>query len=153
MGFFEDLNIKTELNAKLNRTNKDIEKFLTDLGWQYYNAHKDEPSEDFKELIETLNSAFAKKRDLEMQLAWVRGVTVCQNCGSEISLDLNFCTSCGTKLIKPEPVAPPVVQPTPPTVEQPVVQPVITQNDRFCAVCGNRVSPNATFCTQCGSKL
>lgn len=164
MGFFNDFSNKNSLNSQLNKVNADIEAMLKDLGWNYYEKNKNSANDDFKQILDMLKQAFEQKRNLELQMAWMRGVTVCQNCGKDMPMNLNFCTSCGSRLIKPINVAEvqPISQPQPPVAQQPPIaqpqqppaqQPYVPKTERFCTTCGNRVSENAAFCTQCGSKL
>lgn len=67
--------------------------------------------------------------------------TSCQSCGQEIADGVTFCTSCGAKVEKAEPAAPPVQQP----VYQQSVQPVYQQNFAPAANQSKTVSIGAYF--------
>lgn len=58
----------------------------------------------------------------------------CNNCGSELSLESKFCTSCGTK------------------VEELKNSKKTEIKDDLCS-CGNILIPESKFCTSCGAKV
>jgi hypothetical protein len=63
-------------------------------------------------------------------------LAVCLKCGPRPEAEAAFCSDCGGRLTKPEPVA-----------EAPAAE------RRFCEACGNKLSPTAKFCDSCGAKV
>lgn len=59
---------------------------------------------------------------------------ICKNCGSELSQEAKFCTSCGTKVEKLK---------NPEKIEI---------KEDLCS-CGSILVPGAKFCTSCGAKI
>ena len=168
MGFFDDMNNKSAINSRINKAKALINTNYTELGTRYYNLYKDNPDPKFSQLIDEIKAAYDEIKKAEVELALLRGVVFCPNCNSECPVNLNYCTKCGNKLIKPEPkvgaapvqptVAPEPVVETPVATEEPVVKTeepiaskaVIDPAFKFCTDCGQKVSSQAMFCTNCG---
>lgn len=179
MGFFDDISNKTALSSKINKLNASIKANYAELGLRYYNLYKDNPNPKFSELINQINEAYSDIKKAEADLAYLKGVVYCPNCKNECGIDLKFCTSCGTKLVKPESAeAMPSVEvpvPAPAEISTPKVDAteasvsVVSENTstavsnneatvaqpefKFCTECGNKVSFAAAFCTNCGKQL
>jgi membrane protease subunit (stomatin/prohibitin family) len=63
---------------------------------------------------------------------------ICPNCGATNKETNNFCSGCGTAVIKPEPApaAPPAPEPR-----------------KFCNKCGTKNETMGNFCNKCGNSL
>ena len=80
----------------------------------------------------------------------------CVSCGNHVPKGTRFCTNCG-KPIATQVVAPPVpvqedipVQQAEPALEE---APVQEEAPAFCTNCGQALSADSVFCTECGTKV
>ena len=78
----------------------------------------------------------------------------CSECGSIVSPTAKFCTVCGNKIEKENPLACPecgyITKPGDNFCKS--CGHKLTK-DLYCSQCGVKVSENQSFCTKCGNKL
>ncbi len=61
--------------------------------------------------------------------------TACTNCNQPVPDNVNFCSNCGTKVVRLREEAPAAPQ------------------KKFCSNCGAKIEDNAKFCAGCGNKV
>ncbi len=97
--------------AKLTMNIKNAETKLGDvyeeIGRLFYTAER--TGEDCtSEIAANIMKADKIKADIanfKAEIAVLRNVVVCENCGNEVNADFAFCNFCGTKIEKPAPAA------------------------------------------------
>lgn len=67
----------------------------------------------------------------------IKNISICQNCGAEVSRNSNFCDKCGQPIQHPEPSA----------------QESCAPAHKFCPNCGQELLADAAFCSNCGMKF
>lgn len=152
MGFFDDLgktlsqtgqNVANKakemsevasLKSQINAEQKNISECYSKIGEQYYEAHKDDVSSEFAELMDSIKASLAKIASLNEEIRKTKNIKLCPSCGAECESTVKFCASCGTKLPEPEPV-----EVTP------------AAGKKFCVSCNAEISSDANFCVNCGS--
>lgn len=90
--------IRMELRAKQDYLNK----LFLEIGKIYYDAHKDDEEKEFKEQMLLVKDALEVIEELKQQLGQIKGMVTCAECGQEMPLDADYCSKCGTKLVKPK---------------------------------------------------
>ena len=100
MGFFNEIGNKSAVVSKINKLNQSIKADYAELGLRYYNVFKDNPDPVFEEIVNKIKNSYVMIAEAEKELALIKGIIVCDKCGSECSKELNFCVSCGNKLNK-----------------------------------------------------
>ncbi len=96
---FSDLaRIRMELRAKQDYLNK----LFLEIGKIYYDAHKDDEEKEFKEQMLLVKDAQEVIEELKQQLGQIKGMVTCAECGQEMPLEADYCSKCGTKLVKPK---------------------------------------------------
>ncbi len=95
--------------AKLTMNIKNAETKLgavyEEIGRLFYTAER--TGEDFtSDIAANIMKADKIKADIanfKSEIAALRNVIVCENCGNEVNADFAFCNFCGTKIEKPVP--------------------------------------------------
>lgn len=95
----EAVNIQ-KIKFSIAKTKSDIEHDYQILGRLYYSGmRKDNVDADaLKAMIEEIDLELDKLRELETELAFAKGNTVCDNCGAVNTVDADFCSKCGKEL-------------------------------------------------------
>ena len=101
-----DLTSLAKLNVAIKNTESKLASVYEEIGRLFYNAERN--GEDYNSDIAALiMKADKMKADIEAtqkQINALRKVVVCEGCGNEISEEAAYCSFCGTKQVKPEPV-------------------------------------------------
>ncbi|MBE6845835.1 MAG: zinc ribbon domain-containing protein [Ruminococcus sp.] len=106
------------------------------IGKLYYEKYGENPSDEFKEAIETINASKEKIEETKQEITKIRSRFNCPNCGEAFKNDALFCSKCGAKL-----------------PEREEEKPKIPDGAQKCEKCGNILKKDALFCNVCGSKL
>ena len=101
-----DLTSLAKLNVAINNTESKLASVYEEIGRLFYNAERN--GEDYtSDIAALIMKADKMKADIEAtqkQINALRKVVVCEGCGNEISEEAAYCSFCGTKQVKPEPV-------------------------------------------------
>lgn len=106
------------------------------IGKLYYEKYGENPSDEFKEAIETINTSKEKIEETKQEITKIRSRFNCPNCGEAFKNDALFCSKCGAKL-----------------PEREEEKPKIPDGAQKCEKCGNILKKDALFCNVCGNKL
>ena len=101
-----DLTSLAKLNVAIKNTESKLASVYEEIGRLFYNAERN--GEDYtSDIAALIMKADKMKADIEAtqkQINALRKVVVCEGCGNEISEEAAYCSFCGTKQVKPEPV-------------------------------------------------
>lgn len=90
--------IRMEIHAKQDYINK----LYLEIGKLYYEAHKDDEKKEFEDQMTLLAEAGEALDNLKQQLGQIKGTVRCMQCGQDMPLEADYCSKCGTKLVKPK---------------------------------------------------
>ncbi len=95
----EAVNVQ-KIKFSIAKTKSDIEHDYQILGRLYYSGvRKENVDEDaLKAIMEEIDLEFDKLRELEAELAFAKGNSVCDSCGAANGADAEFCSKCGSAL-------------------------------------------------------
>ena len=122
------------LNGQVSEQERLIAQLYTQIGKDYYEAHKEDSEECVRSSVEGISIARKKIEELKVQIIAVKGAVTCPKCGTEISKGTVFCPQCGEK-IPPAPEA------------------SVPANMVKCPNCGNSMQKGQKFCIHCGSAM
>lgn len=135
-GVGENIGINTEINKLNNEISKSEEKvneLYYFIGKAYFDRHKEEKDSEEADRIKQINNLLSQIEKDKNKINALKGVVICDNCGSEIPADSSFCIKCGAKIQKKEPQA--------------------SEEDLLCPNCKKVVKADDVFCGNCGTKL
>lgn len=116
MGFFEELGEKlaatgaevsqkakevsevASLRNQIRQQEKTIDEIYIKLGKKYFEAHKDDVSDESAEDIASIITALAGIDTLNQQINEIKGCVSCPSCGTAVEDSSVFCSKCGTKI-------------------------------------------------------
>ena len=93
-----------KLNMAIREEERKVEDGYIVLGKAYFDAHKENGDDSFKDQIATIEESLNKIKKLERQIGEIKGIRKCPNCGLEVTKEAAFCSACGTAIPVPEPV-------------------------------------------------
>lgn len=125
--------LKTQISLEEGK----LKGLYADLGKAYYENPEDENIEAYKDSITAVKEVLA---GYETELADLKGLKTCTNCGARMAKEVLFCSKCGAKNEVPEPAA------AEPEAEA-------AQETKKCPVCEAEVTEDMAFCEVCGTKL
>lgn len=125
----------SRLNSLISDKRKQIGQLYSALGESFFAAHREDPSPEFPQIVNAINSLFADIDKAENDIKQIRGVVKCPTCGADIMIGSAFCSACGT--------AAPVE----------AKAPAAPAGTRQCPQCGRQVPEENKFCTGCGYKF
>lgn len=99
----KDISDLTRLNSQISTEENRINAAFLAIGRRYFEENAGEVSEEYISDFSAINDARAKIRSYQDQISIIKGICTCQNCGTEVSNEAVFCSTCGAKLEKPEP--------------------------------------------------
>ena len=90
--------LRMEIRAKQDYLNK----LYVEIGKIYYDAHKEDEEKEFKEQMLLVKDALEVLDELKQQLGQIKGTVKCAACGQDMPVEADYCSKCGTKLVKPK---------------------------------------------------
>lgn len=99
-----DLSELAKLHGQILEAEKTANESYNQLGRLYAATHPEDYEEGFGDLISAAAKAEEQIKSLRKQIRDVKGVTVCDKCGAEVSKDDTFCSACGAEIPKEAPV-------------------------------------------------
>lgn len=170
----KDITDIARINSIIFEEEKKIQNLYLQLGKLYATVHADDYESDFTGMMTALHESEASIRQYRQQILDIKGLTHCENCGSEVAKNILFCNVCGSQMPKTEfndfsnsvrcsscgqtvsknmrfctSCGTPIVAVTP---SEPVTQPNASVS-KTCSSCGAVLPPDTVFCIQCGTKL
>ena len=130
-----------KLKTQISLEESKLKGLYADLGRAYYENPEDENIEAYKDSIAAVKELVA---GYEKELADMKGLKTCSNCGATMAKEVLFCSKCGAKNEVPEEPA-----------EEPVEEAAAEEapKKRVCPVCEAEVTDDMAFCEVCGTKL
>lgn len=125
-----------KLNSQLSDEQNELKNIYASIGELYVKNHAEDAEDEYAAFIARANTANVKIAQLKEEIARVKGVDTCPNCGREVKNGTAFCPGCGTKM-----------------AEQPQPDYVAPQAVKTCPECGKELPADAGFCTSCGAKM
>lgn len=98
----KDLSELARLRMEIRAKQDYLNKLYLEIGKIYYDAHKDDEEKEFKEQMLLIKDALEVLDELKQQLGQIKGTVKCTACGQDMPIEADFCSKCGTKLIKPK---------------------------------------------------
>lgn len=94
----KDLAEVSDLNKQINQCNQKINDSYMEIGYYYYQAHKDDGDDPYAAQCANIRQAMDQAEALRTQIQVIKGVKVCPNCHAEIPRDSQFCGYCGCRI-------------------------------------------------------
>lgn len=98
----KDLSELARLRMEIRAKQDYLNKLYLEIGKIYYDAHKDDEEKEFKEQMLLIKDALEVLDELKQQLDQIKGTVKCTACGQDMPIEADFCSKCGTKLVKPK---------------------------------------------------
>lgn len=131
--------LKTQISLEEGK----LRGLYADLGKAVYENPEDENIEAYKDSITAVKELIA---GYEQDLADMKGLKTCSNCGATMAKEVLFCSKCGAKNEVPEePAGERESAEEAPAAEAP--------RKKVCPVCEAEVTDDMAFCEVCGTKL
>ena len=127
-----------KLNSMISNEESQLKEYYIELAKAYFEANKDSIPEEYSSHFANITEKRANIANLTDQINKVKGMFPCPNCGASLQSEALFCSSCGTKIEKPEEPAP--------VVEE-------TVDVKRCEKCGEPIQEGFAFCISCGTKV
>lgn len=138
--FFESAVQKTKdmtdiarINSLISDEEKKINGVYTQLGKFYATLHANDYETQFAGMMIAIKEAEMNISLYKKQILDIKGVTICEKCGSEVAKSVLFCNVCGSQMPKTEFND--------------------FSNSTRCSSCGVMVSKDIRFCTNCGKPM
>ena len=136
-----------EAKLKISTSEKEgeISKIYEGLGKTVYESYKsgEDVGKVFTKECKKVDKLYEEIEEMATKILYNKGLRLCQECGSTISLESAYCENCGQKQknvkIKKE-----KEQEAPKKEES---------KEKICSQCGLVCSPKAKFCSKCGYKF
>ncbi len=90
-----------KLNSQITAEEAKRRETYTLLGKMYFDRIKDNPPEDFAEIVSMINATFEDEQALRNKLRVLKGMAKCTGCGKDIPIENAYCSFCGTKNEQP----------------------------------------------------
>lgn len=118
---------QTKLSSELSKNKARREECIRKLGEVYYQARKKNETPDDEELIREIEQVDGILEKLTESLNQLKGIVICEKCGTEIEKGNAFCPSCGTPVREPE------------KIRCPKCVAELPAGTRFCVYCGTKI--------------
>ena len=123
-----------KLNGAIAEEEKRIQALYLEIGKMYFELHADSYESALEAQVLGIKEANEKIEAYHEQIKRLKGIVRCAVCGGEVPYGAPFCSSCGSKMMNENTVAP--------TAES---------NVRHCTNCGAVLADGIAFCTNCGT--
>lgn len=94
----QKMNDIRQINSKINEQKKQISSIYSQIGQKLYKLYKEAPLEGFDMEFQKIDERFATIEVYNDQIREIKGVRMCPNCHTEVSLYERYCSACGQKL-------------------------------------------------------
>lgn len=93
-----------KIKFAINQAESKIEELNTQIGALVYDAFKNQVSvpEEVEEKCKEIQSTYIEIDSLKTQLASLKKIKVCDECGKQNDIDAHFCIDCGAKFARNE---------------------------------------------------
>ena len=164
----------SRFNSMIVEEEKIISNLCYEIGKKYVSIYKDNPEEEFIELINEIKIAEKKISEYKIKIQDIKGIRICEKCGAEVEKGAIFCSHCGNKM--PELKVPKELKDlkckncetplktdmkfciacgNPIDWSEMMIANGESDDDiiKFCNNCGSEIESGFAFCVQCGKKL
>lgn len=121
------LSEQTKISGEISKNKTRREEYIRKLGEAYYQLRKTGECEELEVLVQEIDLVDGILEKLTDSLNQLKGIVVCEQCGTEVPKGSAFCPSCGNQVRQPETIR--------------------------CMKCGAELAAGSRFCIQCGSKI
>lgn len=118
---------QTKISGEISKNKARREACIQKLGEAYYQSHKAGEELDADEMIHELELVDGILAKLTESLCQLKGIVICEKCGTEVMKGSAFCPACGT----------PVKEPT--VIRCPKCSAELPGGTRFCVHCGTKI--------------
>ncbi len=94
----QKMNDIRQINSKINEQKKQIAALYSQIGEKLYKIYKEAPLEGFDMEFQRIDERFETIEVYRDQIREIKGVRLCPNCHTEVSLSERYCSACGQKL-------------------------------------------------------
>lgn len=92
----------TKLNGQLTiEENRKNTAFLA-VGKRFFEESTGEVSTEYISDFSVINEANANIEEIKNQIKLIKKIYYCPNCGASMSINVSFCSSCGSKVKQPD---------------------------------------------------
>lgn len=89
------------LQGQITTNKSSIYKKYRELGKKYYQAHKNDPTAEFYDLVADIKAFEKSIENLQLKINTIKGTLHCSNCGADVPNYSKYCLKCGTKIEEP----------------------------------------------------
>lgn len=118
---------QTKISSEISKNKARREEYIRKLGEAYYQSRKTGEELDADEMIHELELVDGILAKLTESLCQLKGIVICEKCGTEVMKGSAFCPACGT----------PVKEPT--VIRCPKCSAELPGGTRFCVYCGTKI--------------
>ena len=118
---------QTKLSSEISKNKARREECIRKLGEACYQAHKAGEEFEAQELFHELELVDGILDKLTESLCQLKGIVICEKCGTEVMNGSAFCPSCVTQVRQPE------------VIRCPKCSAQLPGGSRFCVYCGAKV--------------
>lgn len=118
---------QTKISSEVSKNRARREECIRKLGEAYYQSRKAGEELDADEMIHELELVDGILAKLTESLCQLKGIVICEKCGTEMMKGSAFCPACGT----------------------PVKEPAVIR----CPKCSSELQGGTKFCIYCGTKI
>ena len=97
----KELSGAAKLNLDIKAKEDFVQKQYTEIGRQYYEAHKEDDSTEFEQFA-SIREALESIEQMRKDLLELKGAKACPQCGAKMPEDAAFCSECGASLTPEE---------------------------------------------------
>ncbi len=115
-----------KLKGEISDEEKKLTSLYAEIGKLYCTLHSEDFEPQFQGLMAGVKETINGIADRQAQIQRIKKISICSNCGAEISLENRYCIVCG---------APRVMNP----------------NNTTCVNCGKIIEEGNRFCIYCGT--
>lgn len=117
----------TKVSGEISKNKARRDECIRKLGEAYYQSRKSGEELDADEMIRELELVDGILDKLTESLCQLKGIVICEKCGTEVAKGSAFCPACGT----------PIKQPT--VIRCPKCSAELPGGTRFCMHCGTKI--------------
>ncbi len=88
----------TNLTKQINSEEKRLEKIYSQIGKNFYEAHKSAYINEYSKLFDEIKNTNELIDKLELEVRKIKGLKICEFCKEEIPAEGTYCPHCGAKM-------------------------------------------------------